>query len=95
LAEGKPTIFTRRGFNWTARFRSIADAGRTIRANHLILDGEIVVPGRAAGDFGALQADLARSAQIACDTMSSTCFTSTGSTCALRHSQRASARWPS
>src|SRR5436190_1155297 len=59
LQDGRPAAFTRNGHDWTPRFRSIAEAIGGLPAQQLILDGEVVVPGRGSGDFGALQADLA------------------------------------
>ena len=54
-----PPAFTRRGHDWTHRFRSIAEAVGGLPAHQLILDGEVAVSGRGSGDFGALRADLA------------------------------------
>jgi bifunctional non-homologous end joining protein LigD len=59
VREGEVTIYTRRGYDWTGRFRSVADALARIPARNVVLDGEIVVPGeRGLSDFGALEADL-------------------------------------
>ena len=59
LAAGRPTIFTRRGHNWTGRFRSPADALVDLPANDLILDAEAIVPDPdGIADFSAIQADL-------------------------------------
>jgi bifunctional non-homologous end joining protein LigD len=60
LRNGRPTIHTRRGYDWTQRFRPIADALAALPAKDLILDGEAVVAdSRGVPDFGLLHADLA------------------------------------
>jgi ATP dependent DNA ligase domain len=59
LRNGEPAIYTRRGYDWTLRFRSI-DAVAALPAKDLILDGEaVVVDSRGIPDFGLLHADLA------------------------------------
>jgi len=60
LQQGRPAIYTRRGYDWTQRFQPIAVALATLPADNLILDGEAVVAGsRGVPDFGLLHADLA------------------------------------
>jgi bifunctional non-homologous end joining protein LigD len=60
LREGRATIYTRRGHDWTRRFASIAADGTQLAANEPVLDGEIVVPGEhGVSNFSAVQADLA------------------------------------
>jgi bifunctional non-homologous end joining protein LigD len=60
LEIGKPAIYTRAGYDWTLRFKPIADALATLPAKDLILDGEAVVAdSRGIPDFGLLHADLA------------------------------------
>jgi len=60
LQQGRPAIYTRRGYDWTRRFQPIADALATLPADSLILDGEAVVAdSRGVPDFGLLHADLA------------------------------------
>lgn len=39
LRQGRPAIYTRRGYGWTRRFQPIADALATLPADDLILDG--------------------------------------------------------
>jgi bifunctional non-homologous end joining protein LigD len=64
LRNGRPAIYTRRAYDWTLRFRTIADALAALPANDLILDGEAVVPdSRGIPDFGLLHADLAAGRQ--------------------------------
>jgi bifunctional non-homologous end joining protein LigD len=60
LQNGTPVIYTRAGYDWTLRFKPIADALATLPANDLILDGEAVVAdSRGVPDFGLLHADFA------------------------------------
>lgn len=61
IAEGKLTLFTRSGRDWTDRFGpDIAKALVALPVRQAVLDGEVVVEssGRSS-DFSALQADLA------------------------------------
>lgn len=56
LANEAATIFTRRGHNWTHRFKKIAHDAWRIKANSAVVDGEIVVPAAdGTTDFSALQ----------------------------------------
>lgn len=59
LANGDVNVFTRRGHDWTHRFRKIAGDASKIKADAAILDGEVVVP-TASGttDFSVLQNEL-------------------------------------
>jgi ATP-dependent DNA ligase len=41
-------VFTRRGHDWTKRFRKVADDAWHIGAGSVIIDGEIVVPAAGA-----------------------------------------------
>ncbi len=59
LAGGSATLRTRKGLDWTAKFREIADAVGAIDADNALLDGEIVVEDAGGiSEFSALQADL-------------------------------------
>lgn len=60
VREGKTTLFTRSGHDWTDRFGSaIPAAFGQLNAQAAIVDGEVIVEGAAgASDFSALQADL-------------------------------------
>ncbi|MFL6603529.1 MAG: DNA ligase D [Steroidobacteraceae bacterium] len=61
LAGGKATIYTRRGYDWTDRFASIAEVLKQLPARHVIIDGEAVVPDqRGISDYHNLQEDLAK-----------------------------------
>src|SRR4051794_11992407 len=53
--------FTRRGYDWSDRFRSIVTAAGELVTHGAILDGEVIVPtpeGRS--DFAALENELAK-----------------------------------
>jgi bifunctional non-homologous end joining protein LigD len=60
VQDGKAFALTRRGYDWTLKFRPIADA--VSRLTHsAIIDGETIVAGPGGKpDFAALHADLAR-----------------------------------
>jgi bifunctional non-homologous end joining protein LigD len=61
LSKGKASIYTRRGYDWSDRFASIAETLRQIGDRDLILDGEVVVTdGRGISNFHSLQTDLAQ-----------------------------------
>src|SRR3954471_248373 len=61
VRQGKTTLFTRNGYDWTPRFRPIADALRPLEGHDLVLDGEIVVMDeRGVSDFHLLQDELAQ-----------------------------------
>jgi bifunctional non-homologous end joining protein LigD len=45
LANEAVKVYTRRGNEWTKRFRKIADDAWHISAGSAIIDGEVVVPG--------------------------------------------------
>jgi bifunctional non-homologous end joining protein LigD len=52
-------VFTRRGHDWTNRFRKIADDAWHIAARSAIIDGEVVVPAAdGSTDFSVLQNEL-------------------------------------
>lgn len=49
-------LLTRRGYNWTARYKVLADQASAIEADDFIIEGEaIVVDGVGRSDFHALQ----------------------------------------
>jgi bifunctional non-homologous end joining protein LigD len=59
LANEVVRIFTRRGHDWTRRFKKVADDGWHIGAGSAIIDGEIVVPAaNGTTDFSVLQNEL-------------------------------------
>jgi bifunctional non-homologous end joining protein LigD len=52
-------VFTRRGHDWTGRFRKIADDAWRLSAKSAIVDGEVIVPGAGGlSDFAELQKEL-------------------------------------
>jgi len=59
LKDASVTVFTRRGNDWTNRFRKIAADAWHINAGSAILDGEVVVPAvDGTTDFSVLQNEL-------------------------------------
>jgi bifunctional non-homologous end joining protein LigD len=59
LANSAIKVFTRRGHDWTSRFRKIADDAWHIAAGSAIIDGEVVVPAAdGTTDFSVLQNEL-------------------------------------
>jgi ATP-dependent DNA ligase len=59
LANEAVKIFTRRGHDWTHRFKKVAHDAWRIKASSAIVDGEIVVPAEnGATDFSVLQNEL-------------------------------------
>jgi bifunctional non-homologous end joining protein LigD len=59
IANSDVTIFTRRGHDWTRRFKEVADAAFHVSAASAIIDGEIVVPAAdGTTDFSVLQNEL-------------------------------------
>jgi bifunctional non-homologous end joining protein LigD len=60
LDDGAVKLFTRRGFDWTPRFSSLATALSGLPIKQVILDGELVVPDHnGIPDFHLLEADIA------------------------------------
>ena len=66
LRDAVVKVFTRRGNDWTNRFRKIAVDAWQINADSAIIDGEVVVPAAdGTTDFSVLQKELkARSTKI-------------------------------
>lgn len=59
LANEAVKIFTRRGHDWTNRFKKVADDAWHIKAGSAIVDGEVVVPAAdGTTDFSVLQNEL-------------------------------------
>ncbi|MGX4803187.1 non-homologous end-joining DNA ligase [Bradyrhizobium guangdongense] len=59
LANEAVKVFTRRGHDWTKRFKKAADDAWHIKAGSAIIDGEIVVPAAdGTTDFSVLQNEL-------------------------------------
>lgn len=59
IDRGAVSILSRAELDWTARFPFLARAFKSLPADRLIMDGEVVsVTDSGASDFGQLQADL-------------------------------------
>lgn len=59
LANNAIKVYTRRGHDWTRRFKKIADDAWHISAGSVIIDGEMVVPAAdGTTDFSVLQNEL-------------------------------------
>ncbi|MHC2257141.1 bifunctional non-homologous end joining protein LigD [Bradyrhizobium embrapense] len=59
LANEEVKIFTRRGHDWTKRYKKVAEDAWHISAASAIIDGEIVVPAAdGTADFSVLQNEL-------------------------------------
>jgi bifunctional non-homologous end joining protein LigD len=59
IASDDIKVFTRRGNDWTKRFRKIAADAYLINAKSAIIDGEVVVPAKdGTTDFSVLQNEL-------------------------------------
>jgi bifunctional non-homologous end joining protein LigD len=64
LENGKVTLLTRNGLDWTAKFRGIADAVEKLPAKAALIDGELVVEGdNGVTSFSLLQEALKSGAQ--------------------------------
>jgi bifunctional non-homologous end joining protein LigD len=59
IANNEVKVFTRRGYDWTNRFKKIASDAWHISAGSAIIDGEMVAPAEdGATDFSVLQNEL-------------------------------------
>jgi bifunctional non-homologous end joining protein LigD len=59
LANTEVKVFTRRGYDWTHRFKKIASDAWHIGAGSAIIDGEVVAPAAdGTTDFSVLQNEL-------------------------------------
>jgi bifunctional non-homologous end joining protein LigD len=59
IANESTQVFTRRGHDWTSRFRKIAADAFFIKANSAIIDGEVIVQAAdGTSDFAVLQKEL-------------------------------------
>ena len=59
IHDGQVKVFTRRGHDWTKRFRKIAADASDIAIGSAIIDGEVVVPSASGvSDFSVLQNEL-------------------------------------
>jgi bifunctional non-homologous end joining protein LigD len=61
VVDGKVTVYSRRGHDWTEQFGAIAEAAKHLKARQVILDGEAVVLGSSGvADFHALRRELGK-----------------------------------
>ena len=61
VRDGKATVYSRRGYDWTETFASIAKAAETLTVRHAVLDGEAIVQdAKGVADYHALRRELAR-----------------------------------
>lgn len=61
IDEPSVRIFTRRGLDWTSKYRDLAEAAKTLDVESAIIDGEIIVLNDAGlSDFGALRKAITR-----------------------------------
>nr|WP_249146247.1 non-homologous end-joining DNA ligase [Bradyrhizobium diazoefficiens] len=59
LANEAVKVFTRRGHDWTNRFKKVADDAWHIKAGSAVVDGEVVAPAAdGTTDFSVLQNEL-------------------------------------
>lgn len=59
LANEAIKVYTRRGHDWTKRFKKVADDAWHIKASSAVIDGEIVAPAAdGTTDFSVLQNEL-------------------------------------
>jgi bifunctional non-homologous end joining protein LigD len=55
LEDGKVKLLTRKGLDWTSKFKPVANAVAQLDADSALIDGEIVVEADGVSDFSALQ----------------------------------------
>ena len=54
-------MFTRRGYDWSDRFRHIIAASGELKTHAAVIDGEVIVPTeQGRSDFAALESDLSK-----------------------------------
>ncbi|MET3597066.1 DNA ligase D-like protein (predicted ligase) [Mesorhizobium shonense] len=59
--DGDVRIFTRRGLDWTAKYRDLVETAKGLNAQSAIIDGEIIVLNEAGvSDFGELRKAITR-----------------------------------
>jgi len=64
LIVGRPALITRNGHDWTHRMPALAEALARVPANHLVVDGEIIVPdSQGRSDHDALKEVLGEGGQ--------------------------------
>jgi bifunctional non-homologous end joining protein LigD len=61
VVDGKVTVYSRRGHDWTDQFGAIAQAAKHLNARQAILDGEaVVLASSGVADFHALRRELGK-----------------------------------
>jgi bifunctional non-homologous end joining protein LigD len=61
IEDGGVRIFTRRGLDWTAKYRDLAEAAKGLNVQNAIIDGEIIVLNEdGIPDFAALRKAITR-----------------------------------
>ncbi|SFP20305.1 bifunctional non-homologous end joining protein LigD [Bradyrhizobium sp. Ghvi] len=70
LANERAKIFTRRGHDWTHRFKKVAHDAWRIKANSAVMDGEIVVPADSDRCRPGFRDDLAHHSDLKSPTRS-------------------------
>jgi len=64
LRDAAVKVFTRRGNDWTNRFRKIAAEACHMNAGSAIIDGEVIVPSaNGVSEFSVLQNELRRNSK--------------------------------
>jgi bifunctional non-homologous end joining protein LigD len=59
VRDGKATVYTRNGWDWTDRFQTIARAAERLQVREAVIDGEAVVQdSRGVADFESLRREL-------------------------------------
>ena len=55
IADGRIRLFTRRGFDWTARYSWVVESAKALRVKSATIDGELVCAGKdGVADFSKL-----------------------------------------
>ncbi|TIM51808.1 MAG: hypothetical protein E5Y46_32890 [Mesorhizobium sp.] len=61
IDAGGARILTRRGLDWTSKYRDLAASARTLGVESAVIDGEVVVVNEAGlSDFAALRKAITR-----------------------------------
>ncbi|RWO52605.1 RNA ligase family protein [Mesorhizobium sp.] len=61
IDAGSARIFTRRGLDWTSKYRDLVEAAKALNVQNAIIDGEVVVLNEAGlSDFAALRKAITR-----------------------------------
>ena len=61
VADGKATVRTRKGLDWTSRFPAIAAAAERLPVRSAVIDGEaVILDEKGRSSFAELQADLTK-----------------------------------